>query len=171
MTRWDVLFGALALALVLVGTRATGTNEAGAQFATPAAEAGTGEVSSGTTTEVEAVDGSDATAPYEAFLTKFAANLGLGDPRQVDAAIRTALTERIDAADAPLRFGVPWGGWDDVGLGGPFAGHDHGHRGGDGHDRGPWSVPGGEWGLPSLPAEPGDAAEPDAPAVDPMPIL
>ena len=143
MTRWGFVLGALALLLVFVGTRASGSSSVTAQTdtAAPAADA---------TTDPAATD------PYQDFLAKLATNLGVADAAQVDAAIRTtlkqtvderlavgdlsandatAIKERIDAADVPLgMLGGRHGGFARDGLDGPFGGHDRGDfaRGGPG---------------------------------------
>lgn len=147
MTRWGLAFGALALLLVVVGTRAAGSSSVAAQSATPAANAGTGGTTAGDATTDPA-----ATDPYQDFLAKLATNLGVADAAQVDAAIRTTLKQtvderqaagdlstdeataiksRIDAADVPLGLiGGRHGGFDRGGPGGPFGGKDGVARGG-----------------------------------------
>ncbi len=129
---------ALAFALVVAGI-ATGPADAAAQAATPGAGGATAE--------------SDNRAEaYAAFVASIAAELGVGDGAQVDAAIRTALKQQvddelaagelsaeaaaarkavIDVTDAPLPLGIGGHGRFRGGPGG-MHGDDRGPRGGEG---------------------------------------
>lgn len=189
MTRWGLAFGALALLLVFVGTRASGSSSVAAQSATPAAGTGVG----GTTVD------SATTDPYQDFLAKLATNLGVADAAAVDAAIRTtlkqtvderlaagdlsandatAIKERIDAADVPLGIiGGRHGGIARGGFGGPFDGREPGGFDGRGHG-GPFE--GRDDRDDRDDSTDGDAAdtasglpesEPETPATTPSPTL
>ena len=141
---------ALAFALVVAGI-AGGPGDAAAQAATP----DTG----GTTAESD-----DRAEAYAAFVASIAAELGVADGAQVDAAIRTALKQEIDARQAAGELSVeeaaarkavidvtaaplPLG----FGGHGPFRGGPGGFGDGERGPRGEERGPRGEDGIPALP--------------------
>lgn len=168
MTRFQIVLSVVVLALVLLGTRALGTESTRAQTApaTPAADAVGGAV--------DATDDDDNALPdprqsmaarYDDFLARLAASLGT-DPAALDAALRTTLKEEIDerqaagdlsaagataikteidAAEAlPIGgFGGPLGGFhghgEGRGHGGPFGPGPGGHHGPGFRSGGPWA--------------------------------
>jgi hypothetical protein len=143
----------------VVGLAGVGARVA-AQTATP---------DEGTVTDFEAA----RAASYDSFVDTLAAELGIDDPAQVDAAIRTALKqvvdERlavgelsveaaaarkavIDVTEAPLMLGIGMEGRFPGGHG-PMDGAGHGPRGGFGGPRGGFEPPADEAPADAQPAD------------------
>jgi hypothetical protein len=147
MTRWQIIFGVAALALVLLGTRAAGTGPAAAQTV-PATPAVGGTAGSGTIGEREFDPRAAMADRYEGFLARLAANLNT-DPATLDGALRDTLKQQIDErqaagdlspdqadaikAEIDAAEALPIGGFGGFrGFGGPggLGGHRHGGFGG-----------------------------------------